>query len=134
MLNFTMVAIGLVLAGLWLGRTSLRKAYYRYTTPQAVIPCAWCDRHVYPYMLVTLYIPRNGTPTNPTALPYTTNGRTAFVGCPYCADSGADYCGQWVPDPDNPGFGRVQRQASALEAALRHGGPVISDGTHHRPL
>lgn len=117
---------------------NLWKVYYRHYYPHAVIPCALCPEDIYPGMPVHLpsFRDPNRQPERQGAVPYTyANGAKGWVCCPYCADTAAEYQGTWQLDAENPGYGKVIRHMSALEAALNNGKGVISDGRgHNAPL
>lgn len=116
---------------LWLNRNHLWKAYYRRFYPNAIIPCAHCPEFIYPGMPVHLpgYADQTKVPSREGAVPYTLrNGFKAWVCCPACADTIADFQGSWQLDDANPGHGKVVRHTSAFEAVLAGGEPVISNG------
>ncbi|MCK5021723.1 MAG: hypothetical protein KAR54_00535 [Candidatus Pacebacteria bacterium] len=80
------------------------------------ILCAWCKKPIFIGSSITLYSPRNKDefelPEN--AVIYDKE-RMAVVGCgrTTCAETGADYAGQWIPDED--GKGKVHRRPTIIE-------------------
>lgn len=88
------------------------------------ICCAWCGRPIFIGSLITLYTPiDNNFKISEYAVIYKENP-LQLVGCPRsdCAETGADYCGYWVPP------GKVERFKSMFEesiADLKAGGSGV---------
>lgn len=84
------------------------------------IRCAWCEKPIFVGDFITLYnvnsnyqIPKFSVIYNKEPL--------QLVGCQRsnCADTGADYCGRWMPP------GNVERQQSAIEMSFSNPGDII---------
>lgn len=68
------------------------------------IPCAWCNKPIFIGDPVTLYTSRDGSPVPEQAVIFNKEP-LQLVGCLrfYCADTGADRAGFWVPGEDGKG-------------------------------
>ena len=85
------------------------------------IKCPWCGGPIFIGEYVTLYTPTDPNFKVPDGCVVYSKEPLQLVGCQSssCAETGADYCGIWVPP------GAVKRIESALEKCLRTGKPVI---------
>ncbi|MBM3256544.1 MAG: hypothetical protein FJZ04_03725 [Candidatus Moranbacteria bacterium] len=112
-----------------------------------VAPCAWCFEPIFIGSPVTLYMikeeefknkygfsgqemeqyKKDGELPDGSIIYATTNGYLQLVGCgrTTCADTGADYCGIWMPP------GKIERFTSLLEVAVQSktGSAAASDLT-----
>ena len=83
------------------------------------IRCAWCTKPIFRGDTITLYIPIEDSTYKllESAVMYDKE-RMQVVGCgrTTCAESGADYCGTWVPGENC--VGQVQRYNSAIEQSM----------------
>lgn len=79
------------------------------------IVCALCGKPIFIGDVITLPFPNDKTKfkLKEHAVMYDKK-RIGVVGCARetCADSGALYCGNWMPDPDNIGKGHVKKWGS----------------------
>ncbi|MCU0660311.1 MAG: hypothetical protein MUD00_01725 [Candidatus Pacebacteria bacterium] len=85
------------------------------------IQCAWCKSPIFIGDMITLYSPVSKDFKIPGHAKVYSENPLQLVGCQCsdCTESGADYCGVWVPP------GKVERFPSALEIAAITGQPVI---------
>lgn len=88
------------------------------------IRCAWCGKPIFIGDIVTLYTPNKDFKIPNYAITYSKDP-LQLVGCgrTNCAETGADYCGNWLPP------GKVKRFPSVIEMAMATGRPVI--GNHN---
>jgi hypothetical protein len=86
-----------------------------------VVKCPWCGRPIFIGDMVTLYSPTKKEYQVPVGTVVFCEDPLTLVGCQRsdCAESGADYAGQWIP----PGV--VRRQPSGIEMALANPGCAI---------
>ncbi len=86
-----------------------------------VIPCAWCQKPIWPYYPITLYSPRDPNFKPPEKSVVYSHDPLLLVGCLRweCADGGVDRAGFWMP----PGY--VQRVMSPLELCIAKDDVVI---------
>lgn len=96
------------------------------------IRCGWCGKAIFIGDMVTLYAARDPDFKIPDVAAIYELKNKSLVGClrASCADSGADYCGHWVPadvQVEGRWVGGVSRFESAIEMALRSRRPVIAN-------
>jgi hypothetical protein len=85
------------------------------------IRCAWCGRPIFIGDQITLYSTNsNDFKAHEDSVIYDKKN-LSYVGCPRrdCAETGADYCGIWIPP------GKVYRQTSVIELALANPGCAV---------
>lgn len=89
---------------------------------QMTILCAWCAQPIFVGDLVTLYSPGEPDYLAPEGTVIYSLSPLRMIGCTRCdcVDTGADYAGQWVPDDEKVGKGRVGLMPSPY---LALGGP-----------
>lgn len=77
------------------------------------ILCAWCGKPIFIGDMITLYTPMGKFEISEYVVKYNENP-LQLVGCPRsnCAETGADYCGRWLPP------GQVSRFPSLIERSL----------------
>lgn len=83
------------------------------------IRCPWCGGPIFVGELITLYTPAYPDFKIADGCVVYSKDPLQIVGCQYCIQSAADYCGSW----DAPG--EVRRVESPLEECMRTGEPVI---------
>lgn len=107
-----------------------------------VVPCAWCLEPIFVGDPVTLYClaekelkakwemsdedwelcKSKGELPWGSKIHSVANGYVSLVGCPSttCADTGADYCGVWMPP------GQVEEHLSMIKKALQSGAAMVA--------
>lgn len=104
------------------------------------IRCPWCLKPIFIGDYVTLYVWRKSIMVIPDgAHVYSIDPAIQVIGCQRdtCTDTIADCQGQWVPDDERPGHGRVERIMSAFEALAanpRATHAMVTTGKGHRTL
>ena len=83
------------------------------------IRCGWCKKPIFIGDMITLYSPVEvNTYKLPEFAVIYNKERMQIVGCERttCAESGADYCGTWIPGENY--VGQVERYNSAIEQSM----------------
>lgn len=85
------------------------------------IRCPWCGGPIFIGEYITLYTPAHPDFNIVEGCVIYSKDPLQIVGCQYCIQSAADYCGIWTPP------GEVKRIESALEECIRTGSLVIKN-------
>ena len=93
------------------GKTS----YCHKCIEKMVRQCAWCKRPIFIGDYLTLYTPAKKDFVIPEYAVVYSKDPLQLVGCQRtdCAETGADYCGEWLPP------GEVRRFTSTLERSIQ---------------
>lgn len=85
------------------------------------IQCARCSKPIFIGDPITLCSPSNASFEVPEHAVVYKKDPLTLVGCgrTTCADTGADYCGRWIPP------GEVKRSPSLLETAMANPGSIV---------
>ncbi len=107
--------------------TNGNTGYCHKCLEKMAIRCTWCGKPIFIGDQITLYSPKDQgfVPPSWAVIHKTGSSLIQFIGCQRsdCADSGADYCGRWIPP------GKVVRYPSLIEIAITNpNSAVIKNG------